>query len=93
MQEGHVVRILYLFRNDAHQKHDLHIKKFLSSRCSSNCNFFFNGNILHSNKIILLSVSEYDILTHEIKMTLEIEITHIFDVFNRGIIGCDYHKF
>jgi hypothetical protein len=45
MQEGHALRYLYIpLRNDAHQKHDLQSKKFLSPRCSSNCNFF-NGSL------------------------------------------------
>src|SRR5690349_19239696 len=42
IHEGHSLRDLYLLlRIDAHQKHDLHITKFLSSRCSSHFDFFF----------------------------------------------------
>jgi hypothetical protein len=62
MQEGHAVRILYLLRNDAHQKHDLHNKKFLSleeSCSSSNCDFFLkmsyiDGGTFYRKNLILL---------------------------------------
>jgi hypothetical protein len=60
MQEGHASKVLYILKNDAHQKHDLHIMKFFSLEgrccCCSSSEAFFNDiqemhyyNITHIN--------------------------------------------